>query len=484
LWKKKPLWEYSETMEAGRWTLEGPRQEVGTLAWPLAGSLFVTGLVVAFVCEPPLSPLRSWGQLFSLAVLYLVMAAGVHALAVWSICKIRRDEEDARWPLIWKIIWGAWIAVVWLPLLALLTSEHSVWVAFLVPVTVLFAMLFLKWQAMETSRDTRYEDETMHGFLQMDDSPPLLRVLWPAVFTSITAEVGLGLLIAHSSWLAGGCFAAASIYPFEGLWNGLVRNSGTKGDRSSRRASMGNSITALLLTAAALIPFLRTAYAAHLIEALLGLQPVHAIVHVAKVDSAAHRKIGYEGVILLMPPKPHLMILPVPPSSAVISGVSREIDFDGVYLYFKRPDVGPGPEAHVVRGDPAKERIRSTDQMPLMMEARQRLGTSVAMNCCHSLSLRVKNADTVPGAIAVEVLLRDAEAKHATQVSLGTKVLPSSAVSPMPMHRAPVDDRVTFQIPRGAKQKSFNEITVRIKPEAMRSLAGAQVSVQSFVLHP
>jgi hypothetical protein len=70
------------------------------------------------------------------------------------------------------------------------------------------------------------------------------------------------------------------------------------------------------------------------------------------------------------------------------------------------------------------------------------------------------------------------------RVFVGTKALPSSVVSPVPMHRAPVDDRVTFQIPRATKQKSFNEITGRIKPEAMRSLAGAQVSIQSFVLHP
>ena len=96
----------------------------------------------------------------------------------------------------------------------------------------------------------------------------------------------------------------------------------------------------------------------------------------------------------------------------------------------------------------------------------------------------MKNADTVSGTLAVEVLLRDTSTRQAAQISLGTKVLPSSAVSPMPLKRAPVVDTVNFQIPRATKQKSFNEITVRIKRDERMSLAGALVSVQSFVLHP
>ena len=105
------------------------------------------------------------------------------------------------------------------------------------------------------------------------------------------------------------------------------------------------------------------------------------------------------------------------------------------------------------------------------------------MSCCQSLRLDVTNADNVPGTIAVEVLLRDtSSAKKLPAVSLGTVVLPTSTVSPMPLKRPPVDDKVTFQLPVGARGRSFDEITVRIKPEKSRSLAGTQVAIKDFVL--
>jgi hypothetical protein len=99
------------------------------------------------------------------------------------------------------------------------------------------------------------------------------------------------------------------------------------------------------------------------------------------------------------------------------------------------------------------------------------------MNCCRTLRLNVMNANAVPGKITLEVQLRDG---HGYVTSLGNKVLASSTVSPMPLHRAPVAETVEFQIPRGAKSKAFDEITVRVKPEGLQSLAAPEVGIQSF----
>jgi hypothetical protein len=160
---------------------------------------------------------------------------------------------------------------------------------------------------------------------------------------------------------------------------------------------------------------------------------------------------------------------------------SRMIPFDGTYWYFKSR---PTPNAHVVQGDPIKNHITSTDMLPISMEAHQPLGREMALNCCRSLQLNVVNADAVPGRITLEVLLRDKDGKTVTTTSLGSKVLASSTVSPMPLHRAPVQETLLFRIPAGAKSKRFDEITVRIVPERSRSLAGPSVSVQSFMLLP
>jgi hypothetical protein len=119
------------------------------------------------------------------------------------------------------------------------------------------------------------------------------------------------------------------------------------------------------------------------------------------------------------------------------------------------------------------------------MEAHQRLGRPIAMSCCRSLRVDVRNADNVPGTISIEVLLRDTNAKKgAGSASLGTLILRSSTVSPMPLKRAPVDESLIFPLPASARGRAFNEITVRLKPERTRSLAGAQVAVKDFKLEP
>ncbi len=471
-------------MAAVRSIYEVPRPDVGRLLLPLSGSLAATSLVAAFVCELPSSPLRSWPQLVSRAVVYLTVVAAVHGMVVWSICKMHREEQDARWPLIWKVIWGAWIAVVWLPLLSLLTRERSAWIAFFLPATVVFALLFLKWQRMGEDVGAENDGWQIRGWLQVNETPALLRVLWPALFSALMVEVGAGLLAAEHAWWAGCCFAAGAVYPFERTWQGLVGRYDEDRVRASNRTSALNTVVALLLTVLALVPFLRTSYVASLMEAVLGSHRVGSMAKAVKRHGAAQRKAGYEGVILLTPPKPHALIVPVKQTSAVMFGQTHEIDFDGAYFYFQQPNTSPGREAHTVRADPTKRRIWSVDQTPLVMEAHQRLGSSIAMSCCRSLRVHVKNADTVSGMLTLEVWLRDAATKRSTQISLGAKVLPTSVVDPMPLDRAPVEDTLTFQIPRADSVKSFNEIVVRIQPGAKMSLAGPQVAIESFSLHP
>jgi hypothetical protein len=439
--------------------------------------------VVPFVCNPPHAHLRSWTQVVSLATVYVLVAACVHALAVWGVCNVRKDDYATGSPVTWSIIWSVWIAVVWLPLLGLLTAEHSPWVALVLPVTALFATLLLRWHNRRSEPESAFDIEQRTGFLQLDDAPPLWRVLLPAVLTSAGVQVGVALLAAGHGWESGCLFAAATIYPVN-RWldrEAAINAPGT--GRSSSRLSAGNSITVWLLMVLALVPFLE-AYAASELSGLLGLrgQVVHTL---TPTIVPRHASRGYSGIILLAPRKPHEIVAP---HESTLVGTSKDlhvIPFDGAYWYFKRPDTRPAPDARVAHGDPLKNRIASTDRDPLYMEAHQPLGKSIAIDCCRSLRINLKNADNVPGTISLEVLLRNtASPAKTTAISLGTLVLPSSAVSPMPLNRAPVEDKLTFLIPRAARDKTFNEITVRIKPERSRSLAGASVSIQDFELQP
>ena len=137
----------------------------------------------------------------------------------------------------------------------------------------------------------------------------------------------------------------------------------------------------------------------------------------------------------------------------------------------------------MVRGDPLKAHIVSTDSFPVYMEAHQQLGESVETDSCGSLRLTVVNADAMPGLITVEVLLRNTKEKT-NSLSLGVKVLVSSTVAPMPLRRSPVQEVLTFPILSSASRGSVDEIVVRIRPESMQSLAGPHVSIRSFTLEP
>ncbi len=456
------------------------------LAWPLAGSLILTTGVVAFVCTPAPGPLHSWMQIFSRATLYLLIAGGVHALAVWGVCRVRDESDDADLPLIWGLIWTAWITVVWLPLVALLTAEHSPWVALVLPVTVVFATMLLKWRGSqaEVENDFLGHYASPSTPFQLLQSEPLWRILLPAAVTSIAAELSFTLLAAGHGWGAGCLFGVGIVYPVSRWLDRRGLSGGKQRGLAWGRTAAGNSLTVWLLLVLALVP-LMAGYAAAKLSGLLGID-THAQSTFRPSALVLRKSGGYDSIILIQPKKPHEFIAPA--ASAASRAAPKDagvIPFDGAYWYFQEPDTHPAPNAHVMRGDPVKRRMVSTDRQPLVMEAHQPLDREIAMSCCRSLRVDVKNADNVPGSIAIEVLLRDRlSSKKTLAVSLGTIVLPTSTVSPMPLNRPPVDDRVTFQLPRAARGKTFNEITVRIKPEISRRLAGAQVGIKDFVLVP
>lgn len=455
-------------------TRESSPQSFTPVTWPLIGSLILTGIVVAFVCEPPFSGLHSWGRLVWLACLYMLVAACVHVLAVWSIFRIQ-SEGVREWTLVWPVVWGAWIAVVWLPLVALLTYERSAWVAVILPLAAVFLTLFVVSRRRQEEEEPAFvvERRVSRGLLWMDESPRLWRVLLPSLLVAVTIDGGVAMYAANHAWMGGALFAVAATYFAGKLLNRTAARVKVR-EGSVKRASVGNSVAVWMLTVVALLPFLASVgMSARL---WMGMPQVQAQA-AARIAHAAAK--DWLGIIMTRPRQRHEIVTPVLTTSAEAFSKSKVIPFDGQYWYFQPPDQQPGPGAHVVQGDPTKDRIRSTNYLAVRMEAHQRLPKEMEANCCQTLQLNVVNADAIPGSISVEVLLRDSSRKTGASVSLGNKVLASSTVSPMPLKRAPVHETLTFQIPRGSKQ-SFDEITVKVKPEFGRTLAAPHVGIESF----
>jgi hypothetical protein len=371
------------------------------------------------------------------------------------------------------VVWGAWIAVVWLPLVALLTYERSSWVVVILPLAAGFLALFVVSKRSDDEIPYVGVERTRAEMFAVDHSPRLWKILLPSLLIAVTIDGGVAMYAADHAWVAGALFAAASAYFAGKLLNRTAARVKVR-EGSVKRASVGNSVAVWMLTVVALLPFLASVGMS--MRLWMGMPQVQAQAAARPARAAAK---DWLGIIMTRPRQRHEIVTPVLTTSVEAFSKSKVIPFDGQYWYFQPPDRQPGPGAHVVQGDPTKDRIRSTNYLAVMMEAHQRLPKEMEANCCQTLQLNVVNADAVPGSISVEVLLKDSSRKTGASVSLGNKVLASSTVSPMPLKRGPVHETLTFQIPRGSKQ-TFDEITVKVKPEFGRTLAAPHVGIESF----
>jgi hypothetical protein len=312
------------------------------LTSPLIGSLLVTAAVVTFICEPPTHPLRSWGQVATLASLYLLAAAAVHALAVWGICRVQ-EEDDAGWRSLWTSIRIAWVAIVWLPLIALLTKENSPWVAAFLPVTAAFGALLLRQPSDANATEIESFELTeiaQAGLFQISEAPPLWRLLMPAALAALAAETAIALLANDHAWMAG-CLLAAAFYWLMERWLIGRTQVSMVGEQTWRRTSLGNSMLVWVLLSLALVPFVASYVAAE-----FGWVPhvqLHAPPKIAGGTRGGSR--GYTGIILLTPRKPHEVIAPTHLSPVSAPGTPKVIHFDGAYWYFQQPDTRPGAPA-------------------------------------------------------------------------------------------------------------------------------------------
>ena len=442
-----------------------------SLAVPLIGSLFQTAGAIWLFCPTPLHSSLTWPHLLTTALLFLLVAMAAHLFAVWSNRRLFRALVDAPFRL---LIFAIWPSVVWLPLLVLLIRGHSVWIVLIPPLIAASAVFALKrWSlAFTNSAITPRDAGAISTLFHIQNPPSLLRVITPAIITSIAFQAAATELALRNLLTAGSFLAASTVFP---IWTYPIKLRPLEPDRdtgSSIRSAIPRTLTVFLLIAIALLPY-------SISNNRTPAPPKKA------AGSLAHSN-SYSGVILVLPPKPHHEILDLPPlASTEFSSLRNKpviIPFDGEYWYFRQPDQRPRSDAPIVRGDPTKRTIRSTDTRPLTMEAHQHLLTPIKMSCCRAIHLAIQNADNRPGTISVEILLKDTASK-AIQ-SLGDRVIPSSEDRQISLTRPPVDEILNFPFPTHNRARQFDEITVVIRPARERALAGAHIAIQHFKLIP
>lgn len=376
------------------------------------------------------------------------------------------------------------MSVAWLPLLVLSVREKLIWMALILPlISACAAISIMHWSPRaEKGTSTPVDESNILRLFQAQKPKVLLRSSLPAVAISISFVAGLAVLLLRHPLAAGALF---SICTFMVVWNSTIESQqetvSGRWSHTRTRSLIALSLLMFIFTADLLLPFLQ------------GRGTRNALQYRRPVSTSAAQSDNpstslYSGIILLSPVKLSKRI--VPPTPADRQSLGRTfarpivIPFDGAYWYFKHPSRRPRPDARVVKGDPTKRQIRSTDYVPISMEAHQQLANSIRLNCCRAIRVAVQNADNRLGTISIELLLSDTVADKASAQSLGSRVLQSSENRTVAsFNRPPVEETLTFPIPPQAHSKSFDQITVVLQP-SQGAVAGARIAIQQFVLVP
>jgi hypothetical protein len=202
---------------------------------------------------------------------------------------------------------------------------------------------------------------------------------------------------------------------------------------------------------------------------------------------AAAALSGYESIILWPVPQKKKLIAPTSSGTsfhAVRITKPLVIRFDGPYWYFRPPRESPGARAHVVHGTPTGVNIRSTDFVPLLMEARQTLGAPIPLTCCREIHLAIQNHDNIPGRIAIGILLTDSTSIGKPTFYLGQQPVMSTEPNRFAVKSSPVEEVLRFPIPSHPKIDRFDEMTVIFFPDTERAKAAAKIAIQEFELLP
>jgi hypothetical protein len=194
---------------------------------------------------------------------------------------------------------------------------------------------------------------------------------------------------------------------------------------------------------------------------------------------------GYERIILWPLPEKKKIVVP-PPSKSLRAGFNMSkpmtIRFDGAYWYFQPRANGVGTRAHVARGSPLTVNVRSTNHIPLIMEAHQALGAAIPLVRCREMQVTIENSDNAPGTIALGVLLTDSTSLGKPTFYLGQQTVASTEPSRFTVKPSPVPEVLHFPISNHARIEEFDEITIVFFQDSERPYTGAKIAIKQFDL--
>jgi hypothetical protein len=449
-------------------------------------SLVVTGylaaaLVTSLSCRLPNSHTLSWTTIFLSSIKLIILPAVGGALGLSIPWFFLKTKPSFRLSFLSKSAAVGWI---FFPCITLLYRQQSPWMFLVLTVATVAAALSLRRLFPSTTESGRKE----HPLSQTAGLPSLYGLPIPnfrpirALLIAISAQAALIFAIAERRFLAGLMLTSGLSLL---VWRWSASDSSATTRLAQKRFTILLSAFALLFTVLALIPWVAREAPGSSSAAAHPRKPPQAALQPTESGKPTSDYIG----IILWPPlaKKTQVIPPIPHARSLTAGRATKpivIPFDGPYWYFKSPNKGPGPHAHVAHGRATDVNIHSADFAPLLMEAHQHLDLPIDLACCSEIDVEIINADNRAGKISLAIRLTDGASPAKPFQVLGQRTVVSSEENPIPLNRPSVKETLRFPISRSAAIHRFDEITIVFLPEKERSRGGARVSVQSFTLIP
>jgi hypothetical protein len=207
------------------------------------------------------------------------------------------------------------------------------------------------------------------------------------------------------------------------------------------------------------------------------------------LETAGKIQDGHDGHfrgIFLVPDRPRedqpRQNVSLPYSAADMAPKSRvplKIPFDGEYWFFQPPDSKPPSDATVMHGVPGQVGFHSTNSRPIWMEAHQSLSSPFDLTTFRSIQVEVRNSDSYPGSVPLELIVSDSKKLRAT-LSLGRAEIAEKSTS----GRTGRIMTLTFQVPAVPRIASFDRLTFRFLPNPVRWQFSPAITIESITVNP
>ena len=492
---------------------------------PPIGGLIAAALVAGLVCRLPLVHTLSWGELIGSSVECVLAVFLAGAVGTWGLSAARTGRRETA---TWRTILGTSLDALWLAPLALFIREGSTWgmaVAVVLVASLARSFYFLRDRDEPGDSGESILLLSRCEFTLSDRSPWFWRQT-RAAGAALCAQTGA------LAGLAGYPFAGAAMVGISSaIWTwSFMRYASLDDAQSSASASAQSASRSVLLlvlaiafTAGGLIQYLPNPYWAigfavpsrqhsrHRLTPVEGEKPSESGDRRGQTRREKTSEDGdwrnqpvenrSEGLfrsardansgVILWPEEAKLTKL-IAPAPAMGNGLLKShrmanplvIPFNGVYWFFKAPDLHPPVTSRQAQGSPDALDIHSTDRRPLSMEAHENLGSMIDLDCCSRIQISIRNADRYPETVSMELILVNSSLSEKPSESLGTITVKSTPSWSLRGGQSLVHETLNFSIPPHHSLRRFDEMKIVFRLDAFRADDGAKIAIDHFVLIP